>query len=133
METPEGFLSFGGFHLLSGFSRLIVGGFLLFEVETPQGIPPLGQTQWYIGYWSSLYIQCLAEKLAVSLSGIRKAAVVFILHEVQKSLIHGLKELEICHNLPQCANHKANKFTRYIQNNITACFYDVFRVVINMI
>ena len=45
------------------------------------------------------YIQCLAEKLAVSLSGIRNAAVVFILDELQKSLIHGLKELEICHNL----------------------------------
>ena len=44
-------------------------------------------------------VQCLAEKLAVSLSGIRKAAVVFILDELQKSLIHGLKELEICHNL----------------------------------
>ena len=45
------------------------------------------------------YIQCLAEKLAVSISEIRKAAVVFILDELQKSLIHGLKELEICHNL----------------------------------
>ena len=44
-------------------------------------------------------LQCLAEKLAVSLSRIRKAAVVFILDEPQKSLICGLKELEICHNL----------------------------------
>ena len=44
-------------------------------------------------------IQCLEEKLAISLSGIRKAAVVFILDELQKSLIHDLKELEICHNL----------------------------------
>ena len=33
VETPR-----GGFHLLSGYSRLIVGGFLLFEVETPQGV-----------------------------------------------------------------------------------------------
>ena len=46
-----------------------------------------------------VYVQWLAEKLAVSLSGIRKLAVVFILDELQKSLIHGLKELEICHNL----------------------------------
>ena len=45
-----------------------------------------------------MHIQCLAEKLAVSLSEIRKAAVVFILDELQKSLIHGLKELKICHN-----------------------------------
>ena len=44
-------------------------------------------------------IQCVAEKLAISLSGIRKAAVVFILDELRKSLIHGLKELEICPNL----------------------------------
>ena len=48
---------------------------------------------------TKLNVQCLAEKLAVSLSGIRKAAVVFILDELQKSLICGLKELEICHNL----------------------------------
>ena len=46
-----------------------------------------------------VYVQWLAEKLAVSLSGIRKAAVDFILDELQKSLMHGLKELKICHNL----------------------------------
>ena len=41
VEPPQGVSSFfGGFCLLSGFSRLLVGGFL-FEVETP----PLGQTQ----------------------------------------------------------------------------------------
>jgi len=44
-------------------------------------------------------LQCLAEKLAVSLSEIRKAALVFLLDELQKSLIHGLKGLKICHNL----------------------------------
>ena len=44
-------------------------------------------------------IQCLAEKLAVSLSGIRNATVVSILDELQKSLIYGLKELKICYNL----------------------------------
>ena len=49
--------------------------------------------------FNEVLIQCLAEKLAVSLSGIRKAAVVFVLDELQKSLIHGLKELEICHKL----------------------------------
>ena len=40
---------------------------------------------------SNLYLQWLAEKLAASLSGIRKIAVVFIIDELQKSLLHGLK------------------------------------------
>ena len=31
----------GGFHFLSGFSRLMVGGFLLFEVEIRLGVSPL--------------------------------------------------------------------------------------------
>ena len=39
----------------------------------------------------NFHLQCLAEKLAVSLSGIRKIAVVFIIDEIQKSLLHGLK------------------------------------------
>ena len=46
-----------------------------------------------------IWLQWLAETLIVSLHVIRKIAVVFISDELQKSLIHGLKELQICHNL----------------------------------
>ena len=35
----------GGFHILSGFSRLIVGGALLFEVETLSAQCPKGVTK----------------------------------------------------------------------------------------
>ena len=45
-NPPGGFAHLGGFHLLSGFSSMIVGGFLLFEIKThpPGSFPFLGGT-----------------------------------------------------------------------------------------
>ena len=47
----------GGFHLLSGFSRLRVGDFLLFEVESPCGVSPFWSNSVVHSIESTFYTQ----------------------------------------------------------------------------